>query len=809
MKKIILPVLAIIVAVGAAAKGLDLQSRVALKRQAVERELTTFQPQRSNSVNRISSLQPESGNMAQNPIENDFKTSMGFVRIEKGYTSDDLEKAGFSVLAVRGNVAIVGMPTDSVLSLSLNPCVRKLSLERPLHPANNKSRAASKIDDIHQGKGLDIPYTGKGVMTLIVDQGMDPNHVAFLDDNGKSRVSYLSYFDGTADRYGIPNFSLYGDDIYDMDNNGNIYWYPSVDKFVTDEVYAYHGTHTMNTLAGGYHGNIQQAIGLNGIRPVFETVENPYYGAAPEATIAASCGSLQDACIAYGLNGLLDYAQYARQTNGMPSVVSLSLGASQGAHDPNGLMNQFLASCGEESIVVVAAGNEGDLKIALNKELKSDDNALASMIYPFAYRYDATAGAANMNNTFVRTGAIAVYSNDDRPFTLKAFIMTGEEGNYRRRATFDLTGEEGNYFISNEYYANYVGGVVNNTVARYFDGYIGGGSMFDEDLGRYYGVFDYYLFTNPETGINDDGSEGVIVGFEVIGTDGQRIDCYCDGMNTWMSNYGMKGYEDGQYDGTISDMAVGDNILVVGAYTMNNIWTSLDGNRYGYDAESGIRLDDIALYSSFGTMPDGSTLPHICAPGTGVISAMSTPYIEDYFAGYEQYIPGNFQAKAEINGRTYYWKAETGTSMSTPLVAGSIALWLEADPNLNIKEVRDIIAQTAVRDEFVMNGEKARWGAGKFDALAGLKEVIRRSSVEGIVLNGKNDRLLLTQVSDGVFNVFLGETTSLNIGVYSVAGTCVYSTVVNGCEADIDLSSLPAGVYIINVNGHSKKIAVK
>ena len=804
MKKILLFSLTFATAMTVSAKGLDLQSRVMLQRNAVEKAKGEIKNQVTYNATESKSYKPSAS-------VTESGTVMGFVKIEDGYSREDIEAAGFSVLAVRGNIAIVGLAADSAAVYANRPGVRKLSLQRPVKPLMDKARPSAGVDAIHKGpEGLEVPYSGKGVMALVVDQGVDPNHVTFLDENGKNRVTYLTSFDGTADKYGVPNYSLYGEDIYDIDNNGQVYWYPTIDKFTTDEINAYHGTHTLNILGGGYKGNIQRSIGLSGRIPVLETVSNPYYGVAPDVQMAVSCGSLQDACIAYGLNGLLDYAGYAKTQFGMPSVVSLSLGATSGPHDPKGLMNQFLDECGDESIVVLAAGNEGDLKIALSKNMTADDNTMATMIYPYGYRYDPTAGPAGTYNTYVRNGAVMIYSNDKTPFKINAFIMTqNDDGSWRKRATLDISSQEGNYYLSNNYYAQYVGGSVNSTVARYFDGYIGGGSMYDEDLGRYYGVFDYYLYTNPEYGFNSDGSESVIVGFEVIGSDGQRIECYGDGMNTWMSNYGVDGYMDGQRDGTISDMAVGYNVLVVGAYTERNRWTSLNGEDYGYLDSEGFVIGDIGQYTSYGTLADGRTLPHVCAPGSAVISAMSTPYVESYFKGYEQYIPMNFQAKTDVNGRTYYWKQETGTSMSTPFVAGAIALWLEADPTLTVEEVRDIIAKTAKKDEFVENGNPVQWGAGKFDALAGLKEVIKRASVEGITVDGRNDRLILTPAGEKMYNVFVGESTQLDIKVYNMSGSCVYSALAEGCETTIDLSSLMSGVYAISVNGHSKKIALK
>ena len=805
MNRIIISALVIGTAFVAVSKGLDLQSRVQLQRRAmgINQEIV------SKGFTGMDTKFP-AVSKSRPAITKGGEMTMGFVKMEDGYNREDLEAAGFNVVTVRGRIAIVSFAVDSAEVLSRRPCVRKLSLQQPVIPFMDKSRAATGVDAIHQGQeGLNIPYTGKGVLAAIVDQGIDPNHIAFLDEKGKSRVTYLSHFDGTVDKTGIPNYALYGDEIYDTDNNGNLFWYPTVDKFTTDDADAYHGTHTMNILGGGYKGEIQRATGLSDKTPTMERVPNQYYGVAPDVQIAASCGVLQDVFIAFGLNGILDYAMYAKDKFNIPSVVSLSLGSTAGPHDPKGLMNQFLDECGKETIVVLSAGNEGDLKIALSKNMTAEDNKISTMIYPYGYRYDKTAGAAGTNNTYYRNGAVMIYSNDATPFEIKAFVMTGEAGNYRRRATYSISSETGDYYLSNEYYAGYVGGSVNATISRYFDGYIGGGSMYDEDLGRWYGVFDYYLYTNPETGINEDGSEGVIVGFEVIGKDGQRIECYCDGVNTWMSNYGMAEYMDGQRDGTISDMAVGYNGLVVGAYTERTNWTSLNGERYGFEAGTGFEEGEIGHYSSYGTLADGRKLPHVCAPGSAVISAVSSPFVENSFKGHEQYIPMNFQAKAEANGNTYYWKQETGTSMSTPFVAGAIALWLEADPTLTIDEVRDVIAKTAKRDKFVESGNAVQWGAGKFDALAGLKEVIKRAGINGVSVDGNNNRLILTRKAERTYDVFVGDAGCLDVKVYNLSGALIYSDIIPGCEGSINLTDREKGVYVVKVNEHARKIVLE
>lgn len=776
------------------AGGLDLQSRILLNRIHLQNDL-------QKNARRLPGIVPQTKN-----------SLLAFVDIQKGYSAADLEDAGMKVLTQRGGIAIVSVPTVSVEAAANMPCVKKLSIERPMSSQMKTTRETLGIDNIHSGKAFDVPYTGKGVLAAAVDEGIDPNHPSFKDAEGGNRIKYLSYYDGSYNSYGYPYADYYGDDMIGYDEDDNIISLPGVDKFITDKNYTYHGTHTLNALGGSYRGDVtlgfDPATGQSGTT----VVSNPYYGVAPDAELAISCGELSDACIAFGIDGFLSYADYRYQKDGIPSVLNLSIGNTWGAHDPQGLMNRFLEECGRETIIVVASGNQGDMKLALKKSFTPEDNSVASLIYPYGFRYDTSAGSPSDDNTYFRTGAVMVYSKDDTPFTLRAFIMTGTEGNYRRRATMDITSEEGAYYLSDEYYANYVGGNVNTTVARYFDGYIGGGSMYDEGLGRYYGVVDYYLMTLPETGINEDGSEGVIVGFEVVGQNGQVIECYCDGDNTWMSDYGLDGYTDGSRDGTISDMAVGENILVVGAYTLDHEWYSLDGNTYGYLESDGFKNNDIGTYTSFGTLENGRTVPDVCAPGTAIISAVSNPYVEATYGGnMAGAIPSTFQAKTTYNGKDYYWKSETGTSMSTPIVTGAIALWLEADPTLTLDDVKDIIKKTSIRDEYVEAGIPAQWGAGKFDPVAGLKEVINRAGgagVEGIVTDGRNDRVILTKSAPGIYDIFIGEANNLQVNVYSLSGACVFSNTFSGNSASIDLSALSSGVYIVKANNHSIKISL-
>ena len=128
-----------------------------------------------------------------------------------------------------------------------------------------------------------------------------------------------------------------------------------------------------------------------------------------------------------------------------------------------------------------------------------------------------------------------------------------------------------------------------------FDGYVGVGRLVDTETGRYYGMVDYSVINNKETNLNDD----YVLGFEVIGKPGHKIECYGDAQNTWMDNYGVEGFTDGSTDGSISDIAVADNVIAVGSYNTRNQWTCLDGGTAHYEGDA-FKVGGISGFSSYG-----------------------------------------------------------------------------------------------------------------------------------------------------------------------------------------------------------------
>ncbi len=762
MKKFCLNLLALAIALSATAESkLDLHSRAVLRQYQLTNVPTVYDA-------RTKSLQ--SRKAAATHVN-------GLIELEEGATFEQLEAAGIKVNRTRGRIALVTMPISEVERFSTLKSVKKLQLSRPMFTKMNKARKAVGIDKIHAGEGLPQAYTGKGVITGIVDQGIDPHHINFKDENGKHRFSqlmYMFYDDNASNETDLSGYVWEaGDDLSD---------------FETDSYDTYHAAHTIGIMAGSYKGNVTAVTGTNVFDVKIEDIANPYYGIAYDSEIAAACGSLSDYSIAIGV----DYAlQYAYDHN-KPAVVNLSLGSNIGARDGTQVMCKFLEECGKEAIVCVAAGNEGELPIALNQTFTAEDTEMKTFIYPIYPQFESY--------TNFRYGQLYIYSDSEEEFEVDIVVYNKSRGTTTFKHTcVGNTNGTATYYATPGFAAE--GDLTNQNFSNAFQGYFGIGSMIDSDNGRYYAMLDFQIFDNMAKNANGN----YILGFVVRGKEGQRVDAFSDALFTYFDNYGQEGWDEGSCNGSINDMACGENILVVGAYTSCNSIANLDKSI----ANTGYTESQVAPFSSYATLIDGRNLPHVCAPGGMVVSSTNTPYIDMYNIG-EDYLQAKY---TNPDGTVNYWQEASGTSMATPVVAGSIALWLEADPTLTIDEVKEIVEQSAVKDNYVTGyaGDPVQWGAGKFDAYAGLKEVIRRATNSGIgsVLT-QDDRLMVSVAGHNVYNVFLGGAETVNAVLYNMQGQAVLNHSVEGDEVRVDASGLTSGVYVLNVNGtHSQKIIVK
>lgn len=698
----------------------------------------------------------------------------------------ELEAAGAVVDRVRGNIVMAQFPLSAVESVEALECVKKIRIEKNVAQKLDKVRPVIGIDKIHSGEGLPQAFTGRGVVAGIVDGGFDPNHVNFKNEDGTSRIGQFTYFRSQQ------GSTLLVEERYPSD------YIPEID---TENDDSFHATHTTGIMAGSYRGEADVAVDLGNGLSELRTIPNPYYGIAYDAEIATASayqGQLSDYYIAMGVESILDYA-YDRN---LPAVINLSLGNNVGPHDGTSpiceYLDQVIMDTQVNAHVCIAAGNEGEMPIAVSKRLTADDLKAGTGIYPMYDGY--IEGYQNP-----RQGQFYIYSDSPETFEVQVQVINTERNNrVAKRMVLEASPEGGSrYWVTEAGYQQDSSDIIDQQLGNYFHGYVGVGAERDEVSGRYYAVVDMTLWDNVE-GSNPEGT--YLIGIEVTGSEGQRIDFYGDGSMCSFTSYGVNGYSEGGFDGTINDIATGHNAIVVGSYNTRDTFPAIDGYVYGFNGR--FPYGAMSPFTSYGTLIDGRTLPDICAPGATVISS-SNEYYLDKAAAYG--MPEQISAVFNDGERNYSYHQCSGTSMACPVVTGALALWLEAYPELTAAQAKDIIRRTAVKDDAVAeSGVPAQWGAGKFDAYEGLKEVLRlkaESSVKGVA--SEEGRLNVQRVGDRIFEVLVPGAESVMAELYSAAGGKVGAAASEGNTVRIDASGLSAGIYLLRANGSTTKIILK
>lgn len=710
-----------------------------------------------------------------------------FITLAPGHDASELTAIeGVEYRVSRTGVVLASFPLATLGQLESLDAVGQIQIESPVNLKLDAVRTVTGVNKIHVGEGLPQAYTGKGVVCGIVDGGFDPNHVNFLDADGKQRIKQFTYFRGIQNSTQLAEERITGDEILKID---------------TENDESFHATHTTGIMAGGYRGKVKVSSG-DYYRPEVVEVDNPYYGIACEADIATASayqGQLSDMYIAYGIESILDYAW----ETGKPCSINLSLGSNVGSHDGKSAICQYLDEIIKDTqvntVVSISAGNEGDMPIALTHRMSENQEQFGTFLAP---TYPQIQSYQNP-----RAGLVYIYSDSAEPFEIQGVIMNSTRQKVAVRMTVDSDPNGvSKYYVSSQGYAQDESDIVDEGFARYITGYFGMNCMTDNQSGRYCVVLDFMMFDNVD-GVNASGA--YIPGFLITGKKGQTISVYGDGGLCTFAGYNMESlnYKNGEFDGTINDIATGHCPIIVGSFNSREHWTNLDGQSSWYGAGV-IPQNEMSAFTSFGTLIDGRQLPDICAPGATVISSVNEYYLEATKTNDDAYIQGLY----DDNNRRYSWQQCIGTSMAAPVVAGTVALWLEAYPELTCEEAKKIMKETAVVDNAVLTtGNPVQWGAGKLDAYAGLKKVLelKNAGVGNIAIDDA-DRLMVRPSGPASYEIYVPGADALQTAVYNLQGALVYSHAADGCEATVDLSTLADGIYVLSVNNkYSQKISLK
>lgn len=648
------------------------------------------------------------------------------VRLDASDPDGDLERrldAGAIYINRRGDLALLYIPYDAPREESTRSgdSYRKHGPLKPKLKATPTMDVALPLtwtDRIHSGAGLPQGYDGEGVVVGFCDTGFDPGHLNFRDSEGKCRVSRMVIY---------------------KESSGERHVYSTPEEILaagTDDADKWHATHVAGILAGSYP--------VEGIPEVKEG--SRIIGAAPGAEIVATTSELSEAGL---LGGVEDIIAYAAEI-GKPAVVNLSVGNYIGPHDGSSLFCQYLDLCAEDAIICISAGNEG-------KKTNHQFSSSASTANPMRIRI---AGADWVNLTLY--GQTDIYSADSTPFDLSLRIsdstLDTEDSFIYQTPPLRLS-RENTLVISSADMPEIEEWNFDEIFARYFDGevYVEGG--IDPENGRWYASVMYDC-TTEEIISEEKHWARYRLEFVITPVSSVRVDAFADGQNSWLSNWHGNPSPPGN-SMSISDLATGFRTVSAGMYCTGQTSLMMNGKWNFTEYETPYR---VTAYSSYGTLSDGRTLPLTVGPGMTVVSSMSGPHVADY---------GTDECSIAVkdpSGDSYYWAPMSGTSMSSPFVAGCVATWLQAEPSLTWRDVQDIIAETNFFPDVEDVATNPRYANGLFDPYAGLLRVLDRSGVTGTSRPGTG---LEAKTINGMLHILNPSGSGIMIEAFSLQGQLI------------------------------------
>lgn len=686
-------------------------------------------------------------------------TGTVIIELADGATPEDIETVGFEVVSTLGNIVVARGSMDDMNILADQDFVKSLSFSQLSRPMLNETRSLTGDQDVQDGTGLPSKFNGAGVIAGIWDTGIQPNHVNFLTANGSRFEQYWMFTgNGSATAYNSDNIA----------------------GFTTDDPSETHGTHTLGCMAGSWNG-----AGMGGVSIMAgkwsATAKNPYYGMAPGASIVGASGELYNDNTISAVSKIVNYANEVKK----PVVINLSIGSNYGPHDGSDQVGVALKNAAQKgAIIFVSAGNEGAENISIVEDFTSSKTSVQTFV-------KTTGGVSDYAQ---------IWSNSSEGFTVTLQVYNLNTKTVEYSYDYTPTGSA-TFRLGSK-------GVANDAFSKAFNGstsYVAlSRSNNTGTNNRYSATVTMVLELNTTT--NARGANYAL-GIKITGKAGQRVDM-TTAKRTYFTDNGISGYTNGSPDFSINDMACNPYVIAVGSWN-GRVNAPCKAGSLGWP---GYKNGDVSGFSSYGTTFDGRKLPTICAPGVNVISSISTYYYNSQMANTstanyisaQQSTPNGYSINP---GQQNYWEAESGTSMASPVAAGIVCTWLQANPYLTYSDVIKILTETADNTNLPTASPMARWGGGKINALAGIKKVLNMG-VNDVLNDGNN--VLLTAMGDNVWNAFVAGAKNITAEIYNLSGAKVASASAEGDSVDISGQGLAKGIYVVTINGaNAERIVIK
>jgi subtilisin family serine protease len=584
----------------------------------------------------------------------------------------DIERMGLQSVApgigsFRGDAA-------TLLALADSPRTKLLELSPRLHLLNDRTGVTIRSRVAHVAG-----VTGAGTLIGIADTGIDVAHPDFRYANGKTRVRWLLDFSQPV--RGVHSAAEADVKIVSGGKELGAVWSGAdLDSLVASGRDGLprdpdgHGTHVAGIAAG--NGGLGELAGL----AAGET--GPYVGVAPGAEYVIvrlptfDGGGIEVDNVVRAVKFIFGRGDLEQK----PTVVNLSLGTDFGAHDGSTLWERAITSyVGVDKpgrALIAAAGNSGSVgDVAVHESVNVSPYARMRIpvVVPPVKR-DGTLGNAT-------DGRVQIWLNM-RPGAAVEVGLDGPNGEWiapqGENAQRGYTGQGATAGVV-------VGQVPGGPVA------VGSQSAF-VFWGGAVAAGTYYV-TLKGTG---------------------NVDLYVEGGGDFGVGAAAPHFLAGVREGTVNLPGTNAAVITVGCTVGRARWKAITGLQLGpvkpeLDLVGGLATNtfvpnvanEVCFFSSAGPNSLGVAKPDIAAPGGGIISTMSAAATP----GRPLSIFTTDKCPKLADGKTdnrclqidQRHAVTSGTSMSSPAVAGVVALLMQRNPQLNQEQIRAALQGGAQR----------------------------------------------------------------------------------------------------------------
>ena len=638
-----------------------------------------------------------------------------FIEITGSDVIASLKAAGIKVNCEFDGFVTAQIPMRVLDQVHLMPGVTNVEISRILELCSDSTLSVTHAGQVLNGTEYGLPraYDGTGVVVGIIDYGFDFKHIAFKKPDGVTNRIKRVY--NTADNTGHPVI-INGNQVA-----GSVFMDAQLDTMTTDDASGYHGTHTAGLAAGTHY--------------------NGYGGMAPGADIVMCAPStfkwgLLETEVANCIKYVYSYADSVHK----PCVISMSVSTSFGSHDGKDRLSKAISQLvGPGRVFVIAAGNNGT-KNQYSCGWATVDNNYMNMLlgcystsYDHGYAYDHVQldtwpreqSTRPINQFFIfdkwdkrivwRSDYINTYRHIDAS-EISDFYQTGSSGESGYlEATVSLNPNNNKFDLSS---------IIHNLKCK---------SYYIDESGYYRSRYQIGVSVFPPYVMNPRLANKCYIDSWMLSGNGQRTKyndvVYFDEINEdgdtitrAVSDY----FRAPSDNSSIGTYAVADSIISVGGFIARNHFYSLNQQKEIWnDSQVVGSFYRQTSYQVEGYGPTGMALPTVMAPAFDVVSSVSR---------YSNSAVYGSTTVMRLSGN-HNWGAMTGTSMAAPTVAGIIAEWLQINPNLSPGDIKRVIAETAIKDEYTLSViEGKRYGPnGKIDAIAGARYILAHSILYGDV----------------------------------------------------------------------------